>query len=92
MEGIIITAITMLIIIIVIITKGMEVPNFYSPSEAQSDTQTYLAGCCEVSICVSKVVTGTRIEDTMETHIPISLLLDFFFFFDLGFLGPIDMF
>lgn len=34
----------------------MEVPNFYSPSEAQSDTQTYLAGCCEVSICVSKVV------------------------------------
>lgn len=82
MEGIIITVIiTMLIVIIVIITKGMGVPNFYYPSEAQSDTQTYLAGCCEVSICVNKVVAGTSLEDTTETHIPISLLLDFFFFF-----------
>ena len=29
--------------------KGHGVPNFYYPSEAQSETQTYLAGCCKVS-------------------------------------------
>lgn len=39
------------------------------------------------------MVAATSLEDTMETHIPIGLLLDFFFFFlDLGFLGLIDMF
>lgn len=39
------------------------------------------------------MVAGTSLEDTMETHIPIGFLLDFFFFFlDLGFLGLTDMF
>ena len=38
------------------------------------------------------MVAATSLEDTMETHIPIGLLLDFFFFLDLGFLGLIDMF
>lgn len=31
------------------------------------------------------MVAATSLEDTMETHIPIGLLLDFFFFFGFGF-------